>query len=186
MKKLGVLLILAFLLTGCSGTPREIEEGMALRSELLKASSCTFDTELTADYGDKLFSFAMSCTGDAQGNVSFTVTQPESIAGITGEISQKSGKLTFDETALQFDLMADDQISPVSAPWVFLKTLRSGYLTSAATEDGRIRLTMDDSYEDEALHLDIWLDQERLPTRAEILYDGRRILSLSIKNFVIS
>lgn len=186
MKKFGVLLLLLLTLTGCSSTPHGIEEGLELRSKLLKAEGCSFDTELTADYGDKLYTFAMACAGDSQGNVTFTVTAPESIAGITGTVGQKKGQLTFDDTALQFDLMADDQISPVSAPWVFLKTLRGGYLTSAGTEDGQIRLTMDDSFEDDALHLDIWLDQEHLPSRAEILYDGRRILSLTVKNFVIS
>lgn len=38
-----------------------------------------------------------------------------------------------------------------------MKTLRSGYITSAGMDGGRLRLTIDDSYEDDALHLDIWL-----------------------------
>ena len=105
---------------------------MALRSRILQAQQCTFDVSITADYGDKLHQFSVFCQGDSQGNLTFTVNEPESIAGITGKISDTGGKLTFDDTALQFDTMADDTISPVSAPWIFLKTL-FGYLSMTAT-----------------------------------------------------
>ena len=185
MKKFGVLVILLLLLTGCSNASKEIERGMALRSKLLQASSCTFDAEITADYGDKVYTFAMSCQGDPKGNLTFTVTAPETIAGITGKISSEGGRLTFDDTALQFDLMADEQVTPVSGPWIFLKTLRSGYLTSACTEEEQLRLSIDDSYEEDALTVDIWLDEQDTPIRSETLYDGRRILTLKIENFTI-
>ena len=105
------------------------------------------------------------------------------ITGITGKVSDAGGKLTFDDTALQFDLMAEEQVTPVSAPWILMKTLRSGYITSAGMDGGRLRLTIDDSYEDDALHLDIWLGEDDCPEDAEILYKERRILSLKVTNF---
>ena len=183
MKRLcAVLLCLAFL-TGCSRTPKELQRGMALRSKLLAAQGCSFDAEITADYGDKLHSFAMHCEADSNGNLSFTVTEPETVDGITGTVSTEGGKLTFGDTALHFELLADEQLSPVSAPWILLKTLRSGYLTSACMEGDNLRLTMDDTYEEDALHLDIWMDAQHLPIRADILYDGKRILSLEVENF---
>lgn len=180
-----MLALLLVFLTGCADASKEMERGMKLRSDLLKASACRFDAEITADYGDKVYTFSMNCQGDPLGNMTFTVTAPETIADITGSISDTGGKLTFDDTALQFDLMADDQVTPVSAPWILLKTLRSGYITSAGMEDDLLRLTIDDSYEDDALHLDIWLNDENQPTKAEILYDGRSILSLAVTNFAI-
>ncbi len=186
MKKIGALVLFLIVLTGCSDTPKEIERGLSLRSAVLQGNSCSFAADITADYGDKVHIFSMDCLGDAKGNLSFTVTAPETITGITGIIDEEGGKLTFDDTALQFDRMADDQISPVSAPWVFLKTLRSGYLTSACMEEEVLRLTIDDSYDEDALTLDIWVNGENIPIRAEILYDGRRILSLKIENFSIS
>ena len=186
MKRLCAVLLCLVFLTGCSRTPKELQRSMALRSKLLAAQGCSFDAEITADYGDKLHSFAMHCEADSNGNLSFTVTEPETVDGITGTVSTEGGKLTFGDTALHFELLADEQLSPVSAPWILLKTLRSGYLTSGCTEDGNIRLTIDDSYEDDALQLDIWLDGKDLPQRAEILYDGRRILSLALTNFAVS
>ena len=185
MKKLWFLWVFLLLLAGCGPNNTEIERAMTLRGRILQGQQCAFDVNITADYGDKLHQFGVSCQGDSQGNLTFTVNEPESIAGITGKISDTGGKLTFDDTALQFDTMADDTISPVSAPWIFLKTLRSGNLTSAGMEAESLRLSIDDSYEDDALHMDIWLDEGDFPQRAEILYEGKRILSLDIKNFQI-
>lgn len=186
MKKTGVfLLAFVFLLTGCSGKKDEIERGMELRSRLLKASSCSFDVTVTADYGTAVYEFQMACQTDERGDFIFSVTAPETISGVTGKITREGGKLTFTDAALQFDLMADGQVTPVSAPWIFLKTLRSGYLTAAGMEGDLLRLTIDDSYEDDALQMDIWLDSENNPTRGEILYDGRRIITLTVENFAI-
>lgn len=185
MKRVFLTGILLLFLTGCDSSSTEIERGMALRTKLLQADSCTFEVDITADYGDKLHTFSMSCQGNDQGDVSFTVTAPETISGITGTIAKEKGSLTFVDKALYFELLADEQLSPVSAPWILLKTLRSGYLTSACIEDGSLRLTIDDSFEDDALQLDIWMDEQDIPKRAEILYDGKRILSLDVKSFVI-
>ena len=186
MKKAAVCAVLLVLLTGCSQENRELERGMELRTKLLKGEGCSFSADIAADYGDALYTFSMDCQADAQGNLTFTVTAPESISGITGKISDTGGSLTFDDTALFFPLMADDQISPVSAPWIFLKTLRGGYLTCAGSEEDLLRLTIDDSYEDDALQLDIWLNGEDVPIRAEILYDGRRIVTMDIEDFQIT
>lgn len=186
MKKLAGILCLAVLLTGCGSADTELDKGMELRSKVLSAESISFDAEITADYGDKVHTFAMTCQGDSFGNLTFSVTQPETIAGITGKIDQKGGALTFDDTALCFDLLADGNLSPISAPWILLKTLRSGYLTSACTEDDRVRLTIDDSYEDDALTLDILLDGQEFPEYAEFLHKGRKILSLKVANFVLA
>lgn len=184
MKKAVVVLLMLTLLSGCSGKSQELDRAMELRAQLL-AHSCSFDAEITADYGDKLYTFSVYCEGDTQGNLGFQIKSPETIAEITGTVSNDGGKLTFDGTALEFPLLADDQVTPVSAPWLLLKTLQGGYLTSAGMEEELLRLTINDSYEDDALQLDIWLDSEDLPVRAEILYDGRRILTLSVSNFQI-
>lgn len=185
MKRVFLLAALMVLLCGCAGGDRELERAMAYRSALLKAEGCRFSAEVTADYGDILHSFSMDCRTDANGNLSFSVTAPETIAGITGAVSQEGGTLRFDDEALHFELMAQEQLSPVSAPWIFMKTLRSGYLTSASTEGELLRLTIDDSYEEDALRLDIWLKEEDMPVRAEILYDGKRILTMDVKDFVL-
>ena len=182
MKKLCAWLLI-LLLAGCGGQPEGMDRAMALRAKLLGCTGCTFDASVTADYGDSVQEFSMACAGDNQGNLTFTVTEPETISGITGEFTGGEGKLTFDDVALAFPLLADGQVTPVSGPWIFLKTLLGGNLTACGEEGEFLRLTIDDSYEDDALRLDIWLSGEDVPLRGEISYGGRRILSMDIKNF---
>ena len=182
MKRIAILLLVVVLLSGCAGDTRQMDRAMALRGKI-QQKEVTFDAAITADYGDKVHTFAMECRGDTQGNMKFTVKEPESIAGISGTVAKGSGKLTFDDKILAFDILADDLISPVSGPWVLLETLRSGYLTSCSQEGELLRVAIDDSYEKNALHLEVWLDSGDIPQRCEIYWQGRRLLSMDVKNF---
>ena len=111
------------------------------------------------------------------------MAKPESIAGISGTVSKGSGKLTFDDQVLAFDILADNLISPVSGPWVLMETLRSGYLTSCSRDGDFLRVAIDDSYAENALHLEVWLDSNDIPQQCEIYWQGRRLLSMVVKNF---
>lgn len=183
MKRGLALVLLVFVLVGCGQKDDCLERGMALRERLLQSSGYSFEAEITADYADKIYEFSMLCAVGRDGNLTFTVTEPESISGISGVISGAGGRLTFDDTALTFELLADGEVSPVSAPWLLIRTLQGGYLSSCGMEGENLRLTIDDSYEQDALQLDIWLDREDLPDRAEILWQGRRVLSLDVEDF---
>ena len=183
MKRIAVVLCILLLLTGCSGTEEHLDRAMALRAKLLAASECSFDAVITADYGDVSYTFSMNCVVDNQGNLRFSVAEPETISGISGTVSAVGGKLTFDDKILTFGLLADGLVTPVSAPWVLMKTLRSGYLTSCGREGGNLRLSIDDSYADDALHLDIWLGENDLPIQGDIIWQGRRLLSIQVENF---
>jgi hypothetical protein len=66
------------------------------------------------------------------------------------------------------------------------QAIRSGYLASSCVEDNQIRLSIDDTYDNEPLRLDIWLNDDQKPSRADILCDGRRILTLTVSKFEIS
>lgn len=162
-----------------------MERCLQLRSRLLGAQGAAFEVDIRADYGDKVHTFSLQCQADREGTISFTVTKPESIAQIRGQVDGTDGALSFDDTALHFPLLADNQLTPVAAPWVLLKTLRTGCITSAGAGQELLQLSIDDSYADDALHLDIWLDRTDTPVRAEILFRERKILSLDVKNFTI-
>lgn len=186
MKTGAVFLLSAFLLSGCISESAAQNPGLQLRTQLLQAESCAFRAEITADYGDSINSFTLDCEGGKDGNLVFSVAEPQSIAGITGNIRGGKGNLTFDEVSLGFPLLADNQLSPVSAPWIFLKTLRTGYMTSNGKDGDMLRLSLDDSFDKDALHVDIWLDSDNMPVRCEILHNGHKILSIDVKDFVIS
>lgn len=185
MRKLVVLLLsfLLGLLPGCGGSQDATAQAMDLRARLLSSNGYTFDTEVTADFGDKVYTFAMNCRADNAGNVTFTVILPETIAGISGVIDSNGGKITFDDVALAFGLLADGRLTPVSAPWVLVHTLHYGYITACAQTDSGVMISINDSYEDEALNLSVYLGRDGLPAEAEIFWNGRRVLSLTVKNF---
>lgn len=181
MKRLFQMILCFVLLSGCSET-EDMDDALALRSAVLQAKSCEFSIKITADYGDKTYAFSMDCVADKQGNVTFTVREPQTIAGITGSITSDGGNLTFDDTFLAIPMLTDDQITPVSAPWLLMRTLRGGYITASC--DGRI--TINDSYADDALTLDIYLNSDHLPKQADVYWKNRRILTIEILSFALS
>lgn len=146
--------------------------------------ACSFGAEITATYAETSYTFFVQCKVDANGDLTFSVSEPATIAGITGTVTGSGGRLTFDDKALAFSLLADGEVSPVSAPWLLMKTLRSGYIRSCCQEDSGLRLSIDDSYEANALRLDVWLGEGDVPVFAEIMWQGRRVLSMKVENFI--
>ena len=182
MKRILLTLVLSgAFLSGCLGSSG-LDRAVELRAKLL-SSGCTFDTVVTADYGDRVYTFTMTCQSDSGGNLSFEVVEPASIAGITGQISEVGGELTYEELALDFGILAEGRTTPVSAPWLLVHTLRSGYITAATEDDAGYRVTIDDTYEEDALTLDIWMDQDNLPQNAQIAWQGANLLSMELQNF---
>jgi len=184
MKRVIAVILLLIVFSGCGEKDGALDRPMTLRKKLLDGNGCRFDATITADYGDAVYTFSMECQADAQGNLTFTVKAPETISGITGVISDSRGKLTFDGQALAFAMLADGHVTPVSAPWLLIKTLRSGYLNACGNDGEYTKISIDDSYEADALHLDVWIDGNLLPVRGEILWQGRRVVSLEVGNFV--
>ena len=177
------LVLVALLLTGCGVHNCELDQVMELRAQLLSGQGCSFEAVVTAEYSDKTYAFTVDYQSDSQGNVTFTVKKPETIEGITGSITAEGGKLTFDDKALAFELLADGQVTPVSAGYLLVKTLRSGYVRGCGRDGDEIQVLIDDSYQEDALHLDIRMNRENEPVSAGILYKDRRFLSMEVKNF---
>lgn len=185
MRIIVITAVLAFFLSGCTTQASQEDQILSLRQEIIAAETCSFEASITADYTDVLYAFQMECEYDSAGSLHFCVTEPESICGITGSVSQQAAGFTFEESVLAFPLMADGQVSPISAPWLFMNTLQNGYLTGCSkTEDGLCAF-FNDSYEENPLHLQIHLNSDGNPIYAEIVWQERRVLSLAIQNFSI-
>ena len=185
MKRILSVCLLTLFLLGCDKPDKSMTEVLNFRERILHAGNCTFQAEIAADYGSDIYRFSVDCTADREGNIIFMITNPESISGISGGISAAGGQLTFNGAVLGFPLLANGELSPVSAPWIFFNSVRSGYLISCASDADGIRLTVNDSYEEDALQLDIWMKDSCVPYYAEILWRGRRILTLEVDNFEV-
>ena len=181
MKKL-LPFLLCLSLLGCGAGGDAMEEALALRGRLL-ASDCTFRCTVTADYGDTFQTFTLDCESDPDGELEFTVAAPESIAGIRGSVEGSEGQLEFEDQILAFPLPDQDRISPLSAPWVLMQTLRRGHITSVGRAERGLILSINDSYADDALNLEIWTDEGGTPIAGEISLQGRRMVSMEIEGF---
>ena len=108
--------------------------------------------------------------------------EPEEISGSRGPVRGTEGTVQFDETALAFPLLAEGRLSPLSAPWVLMKAIRSGCILAAGTEGDGVHVIIDDSYADNALTVDLWLEAGHV-TEAEIAWEGRRCVTMPVDDF---
>lgn len=185
MKRITAVILLFLILSGCAGNSNSVERPLHFRKTLLDGSGCTFDAVITADYGDKYYEFEMTCKVSDGNELQFCVVKPDSISGISGIVSDQGGALTFDDKTLAFELLADDQITPVIAPWLMIRALTSGYISACGADGDLFRAQIDDSFKDNPMQVDVWFDSADIPVRAEVLWDGKRIMSVIVKNFVI-
>lgn len=183
MKRILSLLLFVFILAGCRTTEDNMDRAIAFRQELLNKAGCRFDCELTADYGEILYKFSIQCESDNMGNISFVISAPDSISGITGGISNEGGRISFDECVLGFPILSENLPTPLCAPWIFMKGLRSGYIRTCDYEKGRMVLTIADTYEEDAILMEMQFDEQEIPISCEYIWKGRRIMSMTITSF---
>ena len=174
--------LLLLFLSGC-GKNSGLDDGMRLRNKLLQSNGCSFDTNITADYGEKLYTFSLHCQTDASGRLTFSVTEPATIAGITGVVDETGGKLTFDEKALAFPTIADGLITPVGAPWLLVHGMTGGYLRACEKKEDGCHLVIDDSHRQSTVQIELYCDKSNKPVRGEIIWEGRRIITMDVTNF---
>ena len=179
MKRFLPLLLVFFL--GCSGRDLAMEEALALRSRCL-AGNVSFEAEIRADYITNIESFSLGCAFDEKGEMSFTVTEPDDIEGIQGTVTGTEGTVVFDDMVLGYPLLAEGRLSPLAAPWVLVKALREGCIIAVGQEEELLHLTVDDTYADNALTLDIWLEEGQVE-EAEIAWEGRRCVTMTVEDF---
>ena len=185
MRRFAGIMLVLYLLTGCSSKNNALDQAATIRKNILDANQCSFDVTITAFYDEYIHTFEVICVADHSGTLQFTVISPESISGITGTISNDGAALTYDNTILAFPMLADGRVSPISGTWLFLNTLRSGYLTGCGENEAGLNLSIDDTFEDNPLHLEIQTDQQHVPIAAEIYYQQKRVLLLEIRNFTL-
>ena len=187
MKRVLLIIILCLMLMGCSQKTDYVDNAMGLRSRLSNAQSCSFNARVTADYGDCVYTFRIQCEHQNDGGMQWEILEPDSIQGIAGMVTEKDGKFVFDDgNAVIFPLLADGYITPAAVPWILTRTILGGYIQKAGPDNEYIRTQIDDSFKGRQFTLDLWTDSSGDPVRGDILWEGQRIMSIEITDFVIS
>ena len=83
---------------------------------------------------------------------------------------------------LALPLLADGRLSPAAGPYLLMKALAEGRFRSCVREGELLHLTIGESYADDTLETELWLQGET-PVAAEISWRGRRNLTMEIPAF---
>lgn len=183
--KLHILILLMLtvsLMLGSCGA-EEPNAPLLLRQQMAGSNGCSFLAEICADYYGYTNSFVLQCQFDGSGEMAFEVLEPESICGITGKIRKDRGELTFDDQIIGFSYLCNDMLSPVSMPWLFVRALQGGVIESSGTWTQGTTINLRDTYDDESFLICCWLDQKHLPVSCEILWQGKRIVTMQLRGF---
>lgn len=179
MKKLCLcVLCLALLLGGCGGG--RAGEGRQQFAEALSARrDLRFTAALRAEYPDRTVRFRLAYAEDA-GGCSIRVLEPEEIAGVSLHLGADGAQLRFEEISLDTGPLDRYGLSPVSALPALTRALREGHLESAWSEGD---LTVWELVADDALTVQVWLDGDLVPQRAELISEGRVGVFLEIEDW---
>lgn len=182
MKRWTAAILIPFILIGCTPKNSSMDKFDTFRQTILEASNIAFTAEITADYGNEFYSYAVACTTNDSGDLSFEVIKPDAISGIQGVVSGEKGHLTFEDHVIAFKTIADDRVTPVTSPWVFIRALRGGYITSCGnTKEGYIAVIQDTFYEN-PLTLEVSFYDDK-PSSAEIYWNHARVIHMVIQDF---
>ena len=185
MRKIAAILMLLLSLSGCGRESEQLDRIVSLRNEINNASAYSFNANITLDYGDSSFNFSTKCKVDSNKNMELIITEPQSISGISAQISGESGKLVYDDVILAIELIADGEITPISSPWLFTHALSGGYISTCSSDSNGCIVSFDDSYNAVQFTVNVKFDEHGLPTFAEIIWDGKRIVSMTVSDFVL-
>lgn len=182
-KRIAMLLVLGcLLLSGCQPKQNDLQTALDFRTRLISQAGCRFTAHVTADYGDRTYSFSLRCAFDGEDG-ELEVLAPEAIAGIRAEIDGEDAALSFDGVSLEYGKLAGDRVAPLTVPWLLGSAWSGDYIALTGREGDLTRVTWLKGYNEDELSIDTWL-QEGIPTYAEVSHDGTRVLTVMIQDFV--
>lgn len=186
------LMIPLLLLAGCGGKGLDKAEQAALdiRARWLAMAGCTARLEITADYGERVFSCVLALDHTAGGDTLLTVEEPELLRGVTARLRNGESLLEFDGVQLETGALPDTGLSPIDCVPYLLKEIREGYISSWSMETLGERECVRFSTSDPELgpgqgqETALWFDQDSdALVRGEITVDGVMVLRCEISDF---
>jgi hypothetical protein len=188
--KLAALLIPLLLVLCACGGAKENRETL-LRQRYCDLTAFAAQAQVTADYGDYLYTYTVTLSGDLTGG-SLTVLAPSSIAGTGFSWSEQEGTLTYEEVTLETGPLAQDGLSPVDAMPLMLRALTTGKLCSTGEqtlngEDTVFLELANPAYGEGESAVLLWLGREDGGLRrGEITWEGTTVITYTFTDFTYS
>lgn len=181
------------LLSACAGGRVSEAEELTnrARTAYLELTACSGSAGVTADYGLRVYDYALDFSYEREGATVLTLTAPENVAGVTATIAQGETGLEFDGVAVETGPVDPSGLSPLDAIPALLTYAREGYVAECALEgeEGReetLHLICRDPEKGpgEGLECELWLDRESLALlRGELSQGGLTVIQCQFSNW---
>ncbi len=187
-------LILPLAACGGTGAGNEAEELLQqARSRYLEMTACQGHIDMTADYGQRVYTYGVDFTWAKEGETVLTLTAPENVAGTTARIAKGETALEYDGVMLETGALDTTGLSPIDALPAILTTLREGFLAECVLEDGeegrQLHLISRDpnAQPGEGAETELWLAPESFSLlRAELRSGGFTVLQCDCSGFAMT
>ena len=195
LRRIGTTVLLRLLLlTGCGEKGAQADDlALAIRGEYLEMAGCSASLEVHADYGSRVYDYAMDAVWTGDGGLTLTLTAPEEVAGVTGRVLEGETALEFDGVYVETGPLDPSGLSPMDAFPALLTALREGYVAQSTLEEGEaedvLHLTVRDAEgtPGQGREIQLWLGAEsHALLRGEISSDGTVVLSCVVNGFTMT
>lgn len=186
------VLMISLLLSGCrtaEGTAGPQEQALLIRSRYLENNGCAAKLNVTADYGQRVYTYTVDVTVTGEETV-LTVTQPQELAGVTARMIGKQSRLEYDGAILETGPLDGEGLTPLSAAPALLECARSGFIDSCTVEPlgetSALRVLCRDPEgpAGQGRETTLWLDEQTgALLRGEIAVDGYRVILCEFLQF---
>ena len=191
MRRLCLPLVLCLLLAACGGQSQEPEEqALALRTRDLSMQTCEGAVSVTADYGQRVYSYRLDVTWSRAEGLTVTVTEPELLSGVVARVTEDGSQLEFDGAILETGPLGEDGLSPLAAVPVMLKDLQERYIAECALTElngaAALQMTCRDPEGSPGSGAEtvLWLDTESgALLQGELYQDGCRVILCQFDSF---
>ena len=175
--KFYALMMTLSLLSGCGQNNNAEQLALDIRSSYLSCNTFSAHACLTADYGQRVYSYEMDILTQDD-TTTLTLTQPEYAAGITACIKDGESSLTYQDISVETGTLDPNGLTPVSAVPALLDAARSGFITTCFFEDSgllRIDCGSPDLPVGTGTQTTLWFQPEdHTLVQGDILVDGIR------------
>lgn len=191
------MMVPVFLLSGCSGQGENDsqQQALALRTTYLSMTACQSQLAVIADYGQRVYTYEMEMTwqGDvSQGETTLTITQPDTIAGLTVTAKEGEAVLQYDGIALETGALYSDGPNPIEAIPYLIETMRSVFIAECGYELVGEEMQLRVVYRDVSTasgtgeEVTLWFSQEEgLLRKGELAIDGFTVITCIFDNFTM-
>ncbi len=187
------MILLLALLCACGGGNEDNDLVLSLREDFQNMDAWSGEMELTADYGQRVYVYSVSFTGDREEGTTLTITAPEEAAGITAVAKEGQTWLDYDGVRLETGPLDHQGLSPMDALPALLTELETGTVAEVGTEtDGDLsllRLTLRDPEVTPGTGREtvFWFDKaQKTLLRAELRNDGATVVSCVFSSFTMT